>query len=165
VFDKRGVKDLSDRFEIEVKHVRQILAYFYAASRDRAELDNKPTKITSRKENLRSTCRSPSENWCRDRPSPSPRDLLTPQGQHDAPRIDLPVQFEEKYDESSNIDDGFRSQSDINLTPYEQETPYDRETETRGLRSVDTRSPSVNIITGPYASPSLQRVTTVGSFL
>jgi len=146
VFDQRGVDELSWRFRIEKPQIRSILTYFYAASRDRADLENRlPTpRYTSR--------RSPRE----DRYPRSPLDSSTPQGRNGAPRIDLPVAaFEEKYDDS-NFDDG-RSHSEGTITPD------GRETGTRGSRQiVTTGSPSVNIIS-PFASPSLQRVTTVGS--
>jgi len=146
VYDKRGVEELGWRFRIEKPQVREILAYFYAASRDRANLENRlPTpQRTSRVETLRTGSRSP----CEDRPRD--RDSSTRQGGNDAPIIDLPVAFEEKYDEWTP--------SDVNLTPYE------RETGTRGSRqNVRTGSPSVNIITSPFASPSLLRVKSIDS--
>jgi len=73
VYDKRGVKDLSNRWELSMREARQILAFFYAASRDRAELQR--------------------ERWSR-RASYSSVSLTT-----SVPMIELPLNFDdEKYE-------------------------------------------------------------------
>jgi len=159
VYDKRGVEELSWWFKIEKPQVRKILTYFFAANRDRANLENRlPTsQRTSRGQTLRTGSRSPCEDRSTDRSPRFTPDSSTLQMGVDAPWIDLPVAFEEKSDESSNYDDGW-TPSDINLTPYE------RETGTRGSRqTVRTGSPSVNIIIGPFASPSLLRGKSIDS--
>jgi len=98
VYDKRFIKKLSnEKFGISPKQARQILAWFYAASRDRVELEPELW-------NDHASAQSDRSSWEDDdvkhdslrRGDRSPPDR-SPQSSNGAPKIELPFQHAQEY--------------------------------------------------------------------
>lgn len=117
IYDKRGVEDLSRTFEIELEQAQDILAYFYAATRDKADLEYDINKCrtsfhsdkSSRRLDNSPQVRSPARSLHLDKPS-SMQDFsmrIYRVNFNEVPRIKLPLHLEEKYEleESSNFED------------------------------------------------------------
>jgi len=134
VYDKRGLEDLCRTFRIELEQAREILAYFFAASRDKVDLEydlsTRDASFHSDKSSRRwehsPLNRSPTGRFHRDNPS-SIFDFskeIYPDNCKEVPRIILPFHLEEKYEieEFSNLEDDFNTPSEVYRTSIQRST-------------------------------------------